>query len=240
MATVAQTVIVLIGDDMVATLVSSYEDLIRDGFNFLADLIPATSELWNSVALEAKELVNDSDYTLLSADGIHRKVIKVTRQESGDITREALEIPYKDYLKGADPTSIFYHGRSTTLPVWTHQPNGQLIISPDISGSDKAYVRYFEYIRTNISGNGAAGILNAAVTTGGGRGFPIKAFFAACIKCAINLIQARISDAAQDDEDMELLQILQTQAAGLEKLFQTELQLLQIPYRVIGVPDDVK
>ena len=53
-------------------------------------------------------------------------------------------------------------------------------------------------------------------------------------------MQAKISDAAQDDEDMELLQILQTQAASLEKLLQGELTILQIPYRVIGVPDDTQ
>ena len=73
-----------------------------------------------------------------------------------------------------------------------------------------------------------------------GKGFPREAFLAACIKASINLIQARISDAAQDDEDMELLQILQTQAASLEKLLQAELTVLQVPYKIIGVEDDTQ
>ena len=75
---------------------------------------------------------------------------------------------------------------------------------------------------------------------GAGKGFPELAYNAGCIKSALNLLQAKISDAAQDDEDMELVQILQTQKANLEKEFQSELQRLQIPYKVVGVPDDVK
>ena len=141
-------------------------------------------------------------------------------------------------MRGQDTTSIFYHGRSTTLPVWTHRPDGELVISPVLGTGDAASIYYFQYITTDISGMGSAGVFGAAAGSGGGRGFPERAFFAACIKSSINLMQAKISDAAQDDEDMELLQILQAQAASLEKLLQAELTILQIPYRVIGVPDD--
>ena len=97
-ATISQTIRDLIGDDVDATLIASFQDLIRDGFNFIADLIPADSELWHSENLELK-LMTDSDHPLLKSDGTHRKVIKVTRTENGGIEREAKETFCKSSLR---------------------------------------------------------------------------------------------------------------------------------------------
>jgi hypothetical protein len=247
MATVSTTIKDLIGDDTGSTLIPSFEDLIRAGFNYVADLIPATSEMWNSHNLD-KATADDSDsgFGFTSTTRL-RKIIKVTRTNAGDIEREALEISYKDYLKGADPTSIFYHGRSTTLPVYTFKPDGNLVISPEIGSGDSRTIYYFDYITVSISNINSLqlhlGKDSSDTTVAGGeagKGFPELAFYVGCIKSALNLLQAKISDAAQDDEDMELVQILQAQKANLEKEFQSELQRLQIPYKVVGVPDDIK
>ena len=246
MATVAQTISDLIGSDMNSTLVTSYEDLINSGFNFIADLIPADSELWSANNLKNSSASGSDSGFVINNETFKRKVILVTRTESGGIARAAQEITYEDYLTGQDTTSIFYHGRSTTLPIYTYLPTGALIISPSIGTGDSRIVYYFDYIVSAIStltsnqlflGHDADDV---ATTNLDGKGFPEKAFFSGCIKSAINLMQAKISNAAQDDEDMELIQILQAQGLSLEKLLQGELTALRLPDKIIGVPNDTQ
>lgn len=235
--TIASTIQDFIGDDMNESLLNGYEDFIAAGFNYVADSIPAQSELWHSNKLN-KETPIISATTEINTDTKTTKVIKVTRQHSGDIERVAQEISYEDYLKGAGTTSIFYHGKAVRSPVWSISPNGDLIISPTPSISSKAHAYTFEYIDAAISAKTATQLI--ADGDGSGQGFPMQAFNAACLKSAMNILHARVSDAVQDDEDPELLQLLQAQMASLDQRFQDEMQRLLVPYKVVGVKDDVK
>ncbi len=234
--TVASTIQDFIGDDMNESLLNGYEDFIAAGFNYVADSIPAQSELWHSSVLTTATITSAT--TEINTAAKTTKVIKVTRKHSGDVERVAQEISYEDYLKGTDTTSIFYHGKAIRSPVWSISPNGNLVISPTPSIGNKAYSYTFEYVDRAISGDKATEIMAGGEGEGGG--FPTQAFNAACLKSSMNILHARISDAVQDDEDPELLQLLQAQMASLDQRFQDEMQRLLVPYKVVGVKDDIK
>ena len=53
-------------------------------------------------------------------------------------------------------------------------------------------------------------------------------------------MQSKISDASQDEEDQELLSLLQAQVGTLSQQLQEEVTRLGLPYKVIGVKDDVE
>ena len=155
----------------------------------------------------------------------------VTRTESGDVERICREMSYRDYLRGQAPGSIFYIVKGSTIPSFTIEPSGTLKIAPAL-GSNAMKVYYFQYITSDITSQ--ASLQDADDADGAGKGFPQEAEFAGCIASAINLLQARVSFAVQDDEDMELVQLLQAQSASLQAQLQGEAQRLGLPYKIIG------
>lgn len=232
-STIAVNVQDLVGADMDATVVASYEEQIKNAFNYVLDLVPANSEIWVSADLESEDTTG-SVITKTETDGTinDKKIVKIT-QQAGSITREVREMDYGQYLKGTDPNSIYYHGKSVNNPVYTIGPDASILISPTPSSLSKATVYYVSYINNNIS-------TKTDITLSDGTGYPYKLFYPGCIKSAINLIMAKVSDATQDEEDIELTQLLQAQLASLEKQFATEMQRLSIPYQIIGVEDEAK
>ena len=56
----------------------------------------------------------------------------------------------------------------------------------------------------------------------------------------MNILLAKISDAVQDDEDAELLQLLQAQRVTLAESLQEELLRLNVPANTIGVTEKNK
>ena len=206
----------LIGTDMDASLVTSYVDLVNAGFNAIADLIPVTSELWSTSTLPTP-LAGEADMT-------GKKVIMVTRTESGDIERICREMSYRDYLRGQAAGSIFYIVDGSRIPAFTIEPSGTLKIAPAL-GNNAMEVYYFQYITSDITEK-----LELQTDTG----YPQEAEFAGCIASALNLLQARVSFSVQDDEDMELVQLLQAQSASLQAQLQGEAQRLGLPYKIIG------
>ena len=232
-STIAVNVQDLVGADMDATVVASYEEQIKNAFNYVLDLVPVNSEIWVSADLESEETTGSSIVKTETNSTIDdKKIVKIT-QQAGSITREVREMDYGQYLKGTDPNSIYYHGKSVNNPVYTIDPSANILISPTPSSLSKATVYYVSYINTAISAK-------TDITLSDDTGYPYKLFYPGCIKSAINLIMAKVSDATQDEEDIELTQLLQAQLAALEKQFGTEMQRLSIPYQIIGVEDEAK
>ena len=203
---------------------TDYSNLYKDAFAFVADLIPTDSQLWSSANINMSS-------SLTVEDASSYKIIKVTRQVGAD-ERECREITWNDYLRGKDADSIFYHGGSQQYPIWTMDGLGNVTISPT-GGTNRIF--YFSYPTTDFH-NSDAEEINTTLN-----GFPKEAHYAACIKAGLNILQAKISDASQDEEDAELLGILQNQINSLQALFQSELQRLNIPTNKEGVDHhDVK
>ena len=98
--------------------------------------------------------------------------------------------------------------------------------------NSRCQIYYFQYITGDISG--LYGFGGTEAVDGTGIGFPQEAETAGCLAASINLLQARMSFAAQDDEDLELMQLLQGQIALLDKQLQGEAQRLGLPYKILG------
>lgn len=225
----------LIGDEV--TNIVSYKDLINDAFNHVADLIPNDSQIWNSgINNDVLHYAFSNSFNALSnTDNI--KIIRIIRKDFNGNDRVVKEVPYEQYLKGQDETSIYYHAKDEFNPIYTISADGSFKVSPpNLSGAAvKAY--YYKYltdedittltdIDTHVNGDIWA--------------FPRQALQLAILLSCSNLLQAKMSDAVQEEEDLELVQLLNAQIASIDKSTQKELQKLTIPHKMIGVDDDIK
>ena len=208
----------IIGEDMDATLVPGYGDLVADAFNYIADLIPPDSELWtisddDTTAVNYKEFVSTAPKSSDLNLGTVKLLFAEAKYTGDDSFIPCLQIKYTEYLKGLNPNSIYTHGGSYYSPVFTSDHKGLLLVSPGLEDEPNGTLRvyYFDYL------TGATDFEVATIS-----GFPTKANYAACLKSAHNLIMGRMSDATQDDEDLELVQLLQAQSQSIENRLQWE------------------
>lgn len=141
---------------------------------------------------------------------------------------EAKNIPYKEFNIGLNPNSIYYNYYNYDNPVWCETPDGKMLLSPpldmevDNNGNTIYYgaikIKYFTYF--NGSNLGTTQQIQTDF------GFPAEGAHAGCLKSAMNILQARISDASQEEEDSELLNILNTQYASLEAQLNAAMAIL--------------
>jgi len=210
----------LVGDEV--TTIEGYKDLINSGFNHAADLIPSESELWRSALIQASTDLS----TIKASDS---KVILVTREDSGGTDRVAKEVSL-DYLKRGqgDPTSIYYNEGNYKNPIYSFEANGDMVVKP--TGSTIAIYRYPYLIDTDITD----------FTSGDDFDFPQQALNLGILKACSYLLQAKISEAVQEEEDNELFALTQGQIATIDKMIQEELQRLGLPFQLVGDGNDIK
>tara|TARA_R110002020_G_scaffold93264_3_gene225050 strand:- start:32 stop:727 length:696 start_codon:yes stop_codon:yes gene_type:complete len=231
MATIAQKIADLTGSDMSATLVSSYEATIRNAFNFVIDIIPSTSELWHHTNTLVIGPITTDFYTVSN-----RRILSVKRRDSSNGQfYSCRELSLKEGLKIDDVNSIFYSIKGNRNPVFYMSENGKLIIRPTVNNTAYGEAYYASYITTTDISTQTTMSENSATQS-----IPETVIDLGCLRASILLLQARISNAVQDDEDTELLQLVQGQIASLNALFQEEAQRLNIPYKRMGVSDDIK
>ena len=89
---------------------------------------------------------------------------------------------------------------------------------PEPSNDQKGRIWYFAYA-TNSTDLTAA----TATTLNSSYYLPSNLIHAITLKSSINILQSYISNQVQDEEDVEILQMVQSQIQGLEKDFQTEI-----------------
>ena len=214
-----------VGDEI--TLIEGYKDIVVHAFNNVADTIPKDSEMWKVVAQ-----VNLA--TFLSEFPVIDKVrvLMVTRTDSAGIIRVCEEVPYDSFQRGTDETSIYYNERNYRSPVYSFDETGALVIKPTpLDSSTSAYVFYFAYLtNTDVWDE----------TDGSSFNFPQEALQLAILKAASNLLYAKVSEAVQEEEDMELLQLLQGQIALMDKAGQDEARRIGVPHQLVGDGDDIK
>jgi hypothetical protein len=213
------------------TGIESIVDLINSGFNYVADMIPAKSELWHtSRGVEYHDVATlNSDFADLST--LEYRVLSVSRKDTDGISRECREVTYEEYQQGLDVTSIFYNQKSFKNPIYSFDKEGAITITPD-GGTVRIYTfRYFtdqDIWNERYLGN------DSTADAADNWYFPQRAVYSAILKACMNILQAKISEAVQDEEDQELLNLLMAQQSSFEKLFAVELQRINVPIHLVG------
>ena len=209
----------LVGDEV--TSIEGYKDLINSGFNHAADLIPSDSELWRSALIKAS--------TVETTDVANSKIILVTREDNGGNDRVAKEVSLDMLKRGeGDATSIYYNAGNYKNPIYSFEPNGTMVVRP--SGGNIAIYRYVYLTNTDITEK----------TSGNDFDFPQQALNLGILKACSYLLQAKVSEAVQEEEDNELFALTQGQIATIDKMIQEELQRLGLPFQLVGDGNDIK
>lgn len=249
MQTVANRIKDLIGPDMDASLIASYEAIVNESFNLIAKAIPTTSILWQNE--DTRQIIKQTpgwSFHINSADSLtvnNNKILKVLCKYPSQAVMDedtiggtvplidAMLIPYQEFVSGLNTNSLYYHGKSYNNPVFTITRDGYLNVSPNVtvvydadnvaSYPDSIIISYFRYFIENVSDYPNVSTLTMVQN---GSGYPQEAVYAGCIKAAMSLLQARLSDATQDEEDMELQGLLNTQYETLKREFSGEMMKL--------------
>lgn len=238
---------------------SEHPELYRAGFHYVADLIPVSSELWQSDNLKgitiptSGRLVrggnNTEDTSVDLGPGRHLKIISVWRMYEG-IWYECKEIPWTEFRSGKNPNSLYYHGNSTHNPTYSTSDGGRVYMSPAPTGNSaeftgepplgvQAYMKFWVYEADDFFGVSESGdTFDSYDVTGDLHGFPRDAQLAAVIKSSMNILQAKMGESVHEDEDPELFQIQQAQFTQLGQFFESELSRLNIQAKKIGIEEE--
>ena len=209
----------LVGEEV--TDITSYKDLINAGFNYIADLIPGDSEIWRNGEL-------DSSLSTSFEDIGNYKVIIVTREDSDVTERICKEVPL-DYLKrGEDASSIYFNAGNYRNPIYSFLPSGDMVIKPS-GGVTRIF--YYKYLTNEDI---------TALDTGVTFNYPEMLLHLGILKASSSLLQAKVSQAVQDEEDSELLGLLNGQISTIDKSIQEELQRLGLPSHLVGDGNDIE
>ena len=216
--TLGQRITDLIGSDY-STEAAYAGDLINAAINEIADML--------SEDLLLKYSPTPTSVTSSSGVNIEgKKVLKVTRvdADSGGIERECSPLDRVSFASARDANSIY---KATEYsPVYrldSYNAATTVVIYPDCNNSgQEGNIWYFEYV-TSSSPDGditdlTESTLNTAVY------LPNNLMHAIALKSSINILKAFISNQVQDEEDIELMQMIQSQMGVLEQDFQNEIQ----------------
>ena len=100
--------------------------------------------------------------------------------------------------------------------------NGALYIAPDPTPTEPAYYLYVpEFEITNFS----SGVTKVLDVDSGTQTFPQKYYEALILGCAIKVLNRRLNDYLEEDEDIELVNGIQAQIARVEKDYTKTLGL---------------
>ena len=214
-----------VGDEV--TLIEGYKDITIAAFNHVADIIPKDSEMWKQTGRVAMSVFLS---TFPVVDKV--RVLKVTRTDSAGIVRICEEIPYNSLQRGADTTSIYYNERNYRSPVYSFDEDGALVIKPTpLDTATLAHVFYYAYLtNTDVWDE----------TDGSSFKFPQEALQLAILKASCNLLYAKVSEAVQEEEDMELLALLQGQITLIDKAINDEAQRVGLPHHLVGDGNDTE
>jgi len=124
-------------------------------------------------------------------------------------------------------TSISYRDEESIYFASKRDPkfwieNGALNIAPDPSGSEQAYYLYIpEFSVENFS----SGITKIVDADGGSEVFPQKYYEALILCISLKVLNRRLNDYLETDEDIELVNGIQTQMGRLDAEYQKLLGL---------------
>ena len=215
--TFGQRITDLIGSDY-STEAAYAGDLINAAINETADMLSEDLLLKYSPTPTAVETASG-----VSIEG--KKILKVTRIDSnGGIERECLPLDRIAFATAKDSDSIY---KATVFsPVYKLESNNAattLIIYPDCNSSgQEGKIFYFPYVTSSSPDSDITDLTESTLNTA--VYLPNNLMHAIALKSSINILKAFISNQVQDEEDIELMQMIQSQMGVLEQDFQNEIQ----------------
>jgi hypothetical protein len=214
LATLADRIQDLIGFDFNSNTTNAEKETIESAYAEVIDLMP------EEILLKHAEAPIDltSGSPTLEVEG--KKVIRVIRYDADSVTRicEKSEIDdFKEATAANNASSIYRPTKFT--PMYTFDPESGttlLKVFPDITGgsgdaAETAKVYYVSYLDGQYAFETSL------------PGLPKEVENAVAIKAATYLLSSYISDAIQEDEDAEMLQMLQAQMQVLQGMYQAEI-----------------
>jgi len=204
--TFSNRVIDLIGSDY--TDINSEADLFNSAVAEVVDSMPR--ELLLKYAVDPIDLDNSTPtWTGVEDD----KVLLVTRLDaSGGSNRECLPVSIPDFEKAKDANSIYLATKHSPVYAYlTDAGTTAINIYPTPTGTETAKVYYFSYPAGDI-------VANQAIS-----GIPDECHQAIILKACINILNAFISNAVQDEEDSEILGMLASQIQALKQSYTDEM-----------------
>ena len=229
---------------------SEHPELFKAGFHFVADLIPADHELWASDNLRGQTI--PADGAILRNVEKHLKVISVWRR-GHNVWMKCKEIPWDDFRKGGDSTSIYSTVSNSMTPVYSISDGGRLFMAPnpflelsemsffgDVPLGVLCYFKYWAYEHNDFFGVSDApysDTFDSYHIPEDLYGFPRDAQLPAVIKSAMNILQVKMGESVHEDEDQELLQLQQVQMQQLQQWFESEMARLNVKYKIVGLEE---
>ena len=217
--TITQRITDLIGSEH-ATNAAYSGDLINAAINEIVDMLP--NDLLLKYSRTPGQLESNSEWLV---EG--RKILGVTRidADSSGIERPCIEVYRKEFSQAQDSGSIYY--ATAHSPVYhldtANAGAATLKIMPEPTTPQKGKIWYFSYIADGTDTTGVtASTLNTSYY------LPGTLIHAIALKSCVNILNAYLSNQIQDEEDMEIVQLLNTQKATLEKDFMSEIQRFAI------------
>ena len=205
-----------------ATFASRITDLISSNytdFSSEADLFnAAVAEVVDSMPGELllKYVIDPFNLTNLVPTWTSvedNKVLLVTRLDaSGGLNRECLPVSIQDFEKAKDANSIYLATKHSPVYAYlTDAGTTALNIYPTPTSTETVKVYYFAYPSSDVTG--ADNIV----------GLPDECYQAIVLKACLNILDAFVSNAVQDEEDSEILAMLSSQTQILKEAYTDEM-----------------
>ena len=215
-STIADRITDLIGSEYATVPSLSYNDLINAAFNEVADMM-SISELMK---------YSSTPTNVTSASGVSiegKKVLKVIRvdADSNGIDRECMLLEQTKYSQSADSNSIYQATAfSPVYTIYSLNDASTVLIHPDCNSSGQVgRIWTFAYAG---DGDTLTGITYATLNTT--HEMPSTSIHAIVLKSCINILNTYLGEQIQEEEDIELMGMINTQIQTIERAFLQEMQ----------------
>lgn len=215
-STIADRITDLIGSEYATVPSLSYIDLINAAFNEVADMLSISELMKYSNTPDGMN--NDSGLSIED-----KKVLKVTRVDANSygIDRECMLLEQTKFNQASDSNSIYKATAfSPVYTVYSLNNASTLLIYPHCNDSGQiGRIWTFAYATNAVNLTAVtAATLNTSYY------LPGNIIHAIVLKSCINILNTYLGEQIQEEEDIELMGMINTQLQTIERAFLQEMQ----------------
>ena len=213
----------LVGDDFTTDVTNAVPEILEVAIRDTIDIVPENLLIKYSALSHSIDDTNGFTSSISANSSTQStKNIRVLRGQRDGF--DCKEIPYSYKRQSADGDSMFVATKFS--PVWyidneATDPDVQIL--PEPSGTESARVDFIKYPHGNLASDYEddpyTTVLNKI-------GLPLEAINLLLYKYATNILDCRISNAIQEDEDGEMLQMLSAQRQAFADILKFEISKL--------------